>query len=111
MPSIIRTLIYYGFMFPVAAFAVTKPPLRSGIGGVANNLMEPVTIIANFVGTISIVIGLSFLLASFAKYMQHRKNEMAVPISTVVLLLIMGILLVCIPFAYKLTDAGVPISL
>lgn len=90
------------------------PPVHHqlvGIGGVANNLMEPVTILANFIGTIAIIIGISFLFAAFVKYMQHRVNPLAVPISTVVLLLVMGICLLLIPFLYKLTTSGFALSI
>jgi hypothetical protein len=75
----------------------------TGIGGVANNLMDPVNMFANFVGSGSIVVG------AFVKYNQHKRNEMAAPISTVIFLLVMGLILLAIPFAYKLTKSGVPV--
>jgi Ca2+/H+ antiporter len=110
MRLIYRIFLYYVLILPVMAIAY-QPYRSQGVGRVATNMMEPVTILANFIGSMSIVIGLSFLLGAVVKYSQHRMNPMAVPISTVVLLLIMGVLLVSVPFAYKLTDTGVPISL
>jgi hypothetical protein len=82
-----------------------------GAGKVADNLMEPVSILANFIGSMSIVVGISCLFACFLKYMQHRVNPLVAPISTVVMLLVMGIILLCLPLAYKLTEGGVPINL
>jgi hypothetical protein len=81
----------------------------TGIGGVANNLMDPVNMFANFVGSGSIVVGIAFLMGAFVKYNQHKRNEMAAPISTVIFLLVMGLILLAIPFAYKLTKSGVPV--
>jgi len=79
-----------------------------GLGLVAENLLEPVTILTDFVGTASIVIGVCSLFAAFLRYMQHRTNPMVAPMSTIVLLLVLGIVLVCLPFIYLLTESGVP---
>jgi hypothetical protein len=111
MQSFYRSLVSSVLFWPVLVIAAKPVQQHYGLAGVANNLMEPVSILANFIGSMSIVIGLSFLLATILKYLQHRVNPMAVPISTVVLLLIMGVLLVGIPFLYKLVDTGIPISL
>jgi hypothetical protein len=97
------------------ARALTPPPMGtqppSGFGKVANNLMEPVIILSNFIGVAAITLGLSFLFGALVKYMQHRVNPMAVPISTVVLLLIMAIILICLPLSYKIASSGIPLSL
>jgi hypothetical protein len=88
------------------------PPQRpSGIGLVATNLMEPVTMLAYFVYSMSISVGICLVFGSFVKYMRHRQNPMAVPISTVIILFIMGAVLLCLPFIYKLTENGIPVSL
>jgi hypothetical protein len=83
------------------------PHSSNGLGKVANNLMDPVTMLANFISAGSMVIGISFLFGSFLKYMQYRVNPMASPISTVILLLVMGLILICIPLLYKLTPSGI----
>jgi hypothetical protein len=57
------------------------------------------------------VAGLTCLFASFLKYLQHRVNPIASPLSTVVMLFIMALVLILLPLAYKLTQNGVPISL
>lgn len=79
-----------------------------GIGLIAENLMEPVNILTDFVGTASIIIGVCALFGAFLRYMQHRTNPMIAPTSTIVLLLVIGIVLVCLPFIYLLTESGVP---
>ncbi len=96
--------------FPAVALALDK--LHGvGAGKVAENLMEPVSILANFIGSMSIIIGISCLFASFLKFMQNRVNPLMSPISTVIMLFIMGIVLLCLPLAYKLTEGGIPLSL
>ena len=101
-------LLFLGLVSPAYALMPTRP---SGLGQVANNLMDPVHMFANFIGSMSIIIGIGFLLASFQKYGQHRRNHMAAPISTVIFLFIMGVCLVCLPLLHKLTTSGVPIHL
>jgi RsiW-degrading membrane proteinase PrsW (M82 family) len=74
----------------------------SGIGGFASNMMEPVSIISDFVNTMAIIVGASFVFASVVKYFQYRVNPLATPLSTVIFLFILGIMLLFLPLAYKL---------
>lgn len=83
----------------------------TGIGGVAGNMMEPVTLFSDFVDTGCLVIGIGFLFASIVKYVEHRRSPLMVPISTVVFLLIAGAILVCLPFLPMFTGYGVPYRL
>jgi hypothetical protein len=95
----------------IAFLAMSFPVLSSadqGLGGVAGNLLEPVSILSNFISTSSLVIGISFVFASIMKYFQHRANSVAVTLSSVVLLFVMGVLLILLPLAYKLTTSGIP---
>ncbi len=94
----IKAFIFAIFLLPGLALAA------SGLGAVASSLMGPVTLMTSFVNTMAIVIGVGFLFASFFKYMQHRVNALAVPISSVVYLFIFGIVLVLLPIAYKLAE-------
>jgi RsiW-degrading membrane proteinase PrsW (M82 family) len=108
MPAIFLTALV-SLLMPEISIAAYYAP--TGIGQVANNLMDPVFMGANFIGSMAICIGLSFIMASFFKYMQYRRNPMATPISTVVLLLLMGVVLMLLPLAYKLTQSGVRVQL
>ena len=93
-------------LFPALAIAAD-----SGIGTVASNLLTPVEIVSSFMSSASLALGISALFASFVKYMQHRVNPLAHPIGTVFLLLVIGIILVCLPMIYKLTESGIPFSI
>jgi hypothetical protein len=70
---------------------------QMGIGGVANNLMDPVTMFYKFITSGCILIGGGFLFASVIKYFEHRRSPLMVPISTVVFLLIAGLILIALP--------------
>ncbi|WP_114834486.1 hypothetical protein [Aquicella lusitana] len=82
-----------------------------GVGGVAQNLMEPVGFFSDFVQTGCFIIGASFLFAALIKYFEHRRSPLMVPISTVIFLVIAGVVLVLLPFLSLVVDNGVPYSL
>ena len=100
---ILRLLI---FLMPCTAMA----DRTESIGEVAGQLMEPVTILSDFIGNGSIVVGVMSLFGALMRYMQYRVNPLASPISTVIVLFVLGIVLVCLPFTYLLTGAGIPFS-
>lgn len=81
-----------------------------GIGEVAQELIGPATVLSNLVGSASIIIGVACIFGSFVRYMQHRVNPMVSPWSTIIFLFILGIVLLCLPFIYKLTGVGIPFS-
>ncbi len=83
----------------------------SSLGEIAENLMEPVTIVSDFIGTASIIVGICSLFGAFLRYMQHRVNPMVAPISTIFLLIAMGLALIGLPFIYLLVEGGIPYHL
>lgn len=94
----IRFILFLIIFMPGLVFSESP----TGFGGVATNLMEPVIVLSDFVSSTAIIIGAIFIFSSFLKYLQYRVNPLAVPISTVVFLLICGIVLVLLPLTYKL---------
>jgi len=81
-------------LLPGSVFAAKK---IGGIGYVAQNIMDPVNLISDFVNSACFLIGGSFLLASLIKYREHRRNPLMVPLSTVFFLMIAGTILVLMP--------------
>jgi hypothetical protein len=75
-----------------------------GVGGFAGQLMEPTHILLQFVKIASFFIGLASLFAALIFYMQHRENPAAHPWSTIILLFIIGIVLICLPYVDKIMD-------
>lgn len=75
-----------------------------GIGQVAQNALEPVGFMSDFVHSACIVLGCSFLFASIIKYFEHRRSPLMPPMSTVVFLLIAGLVFLLLPFLPQLTE-------
>lgn len=100
-----KWILYIGFLLlPMVGFADEMV----GIGGMAEHLLEPVSVVSDFIGTASIVVGAACLFGSVIRYTQYRVNPLAFPLSTVVVLFIIGVILVLLPFTYKLTGYGIP---
>lgn len=102
---ILRLMISLVFCLPMPALCA------QGIGQFAEQLIEPVTILSSFISTGSFVVGIMLLVSALMRYMQYRVNPLASPMSTVIVLLVLGIMLVSLPFVYLLTGAGIPFSI
>jgi hypothetical protein len=101
--SIIRVLIIFSItLVPSFVFA------GEGIGGLAENLLEPIAIISDFINSAAIILGASALMAAILKYKQYRKNPHASPLGKIIWLFIIGVVLVFLPLVYKLTESGIP---
>lgn len=107
--SFIKASILLAILLNSAYAATTKK--LTGVGFVAENLMDPVGMAADFIYTGCFILGASFIFAAVVKYVEHRRNPLMVPISTVVFLLLAGILLFLIPFAYLIMHHASPYSL
>lgn len=75
---------------------------ETGIGLMANNILEPVGLIHSFVTAACFIIGGSFLFAAIIKYIEHRRSPLMVPISTVIFLVLGGLALIGLPFMWML---------
>jgi len=95
----------------ICLFFLSMPVWAAGIGGIADNLLNPVGVLSGFIGSGSLLIGGAFLFASIIKYVEHRRSPLMVPMSNVVFLFIAGLILVLLPLAYMLTENGLPFSL
>ena len=95
------------FLFPITVFAEKS----AGFGLVAQNMMEPVGLMNDFVNSACFVMGAAFIFSAIVKYIEHRRSPMMITISTVVFLFIAGILLILLPFAYMATESGLHFSL
>lgn len=93
----------YGLMICLyaAGTSIAAPP-PTGIGGMAQHMLDPVFLLSDFVSVACFLIGGSFIFASIIKYVEHRRSPLMVPISTVVSLFIGGLLLVGLPFMWML---------
>lgn len=107
-----RLFAYIGVLsiYPLSVWAYYQRS-NTGVGQVAVNVLDPVTLFSNFIGTACVVVGAGFLFATIIKYIEHKRSPLMVPISTVVFLLLAGLVLVGLPFLYKFTPSGIPYRL
>lgn len=104
MTNLIQIILLFGLVTNANASQPT------GVGHVAQNMLEPVTFFSDFIQTGCFVIGGSFLFASLIKYFEHRRSPLMVPISTVIFLFVAGLILLLLPFLAFFVEGGVPYS-
>lgn len=109
MKSLQGIFILLSSFFFSAAFAASGH--LAGLGGVAQNLMDPVGLFSDFVYSGCIIIGGAFVFASVVKYFEHRRSPLMVPMSTVVFLFVAGVLLLLLPFLSYIYPHGTRYSL
>lgn len=101
-------LYFLPFTLLGADFSNNNP---QGVGQVAVNMLQPVSLLSDFVHSACFIIGACFLFATVIKYFEHRRSPMMVPVSTIIFLLIAGIVLILLPFAAYITENGVQYTL
>jgi hypothetical protein len=105
--KLISSAIGISSLIPFIAHAAKT----SGLGEFAEDLLEPVAILSDFISTAALILAICSLFSALLRYMQYRVNPMAAPLSSVIFLFIMGLALLAIPFLYKLTGGGIPYHL
>lgn len=80
------------------------------LGTIADNITEPIEIVSGFVSIGCLIVGVACMFAALVKYFEHCKSPLAVPISTVIWLVLIGIALLALPFAYMITGNGIPFT-
>lgn len=89
-------------LFPVSVLA------GSTFGDVAENLMQPTELITKIVMVVCYVVGIALILSAFAQYKIHRQNPKLVPLTTPIVMAVLGIIAMLIP--YGSTIFGVTFS-
>lgn len=97
----IIALILMMDLIPISAMAAQ----RSGYGGVATNILEPVTAFSNFMAVFCLAAGAAFLFAGFMRYWEHVRNSQHVTLGSVIFLLLVGVCLMLIPFSYLVNSS------
>lgn len=78
------------------------------LGEFAQDLMGPVALVGDFIRAGSLVLGSMCIFGALVRYKEHRVNPYAAPISTVITLLILGVILLGLPFIHLLLGGGLP---
>lgn len=84
------------FCYVDSAFALQRR--APSIGNVADNLYGPMTAIISIVRAISITAGVGLVLASFAKFGDHRRNRHEVTLALVITMFVSGVCLILVGF-------------
>lgn len=87
--------------------SIVAPYNSPNLARVSDNAMSPVTIVNDMLSSTAILLGMAFIVYAGLSYRKHRMNPLEVPISQVIVLLVLGIILVCLPFLHYLTPSGV----
>lgn len=70
----------------------------ASIADVSENLMGPTEIITKLVVIACYIVGVGLIIFALAQYKQHRQSPKLVPLTTPILLLILGVLAIVIPY-------------
>ena len=94
-------------LIPDSAFAqvTVKAPVK--IDAVQKTIGTTVVNLATIISNIALVAGIGFLLASFFKFDQHKKNPTQIPISQPLTLLLIGAGLCLFPTIMPLVQTSV----
>ena len=76
------------------------------IGQVVNNILAPMSAFTDAFYKICYALGTLLIIGSAVQYKLHRKNPIQVKLSNVIFLLIIGIVVVCLPFIVKLSSSA-----
>ncbi len=88
------------------ACAISGNVLATTIGDVATNLMGPTEIITKLVIVACYIVGLTLVFVAMAQYKIHTQSPKLVPLSTPILLLILGIIALLIPYVTGMFETG-----
>lgn len=95
--------LWWLFCLSVAPALTLGAKNNAGVGNVASNMMEPVSVVTDFVHTGCLLMGSAFIFASIVKYFEHRRSPLMVTLSTVVFLFVAGLVLLSLPLIAYLT--------
>jgi purine-cytosine permease-like protein len=84
------------FCWADSVFAVSSR--TPTLGGIANNLLDPLFGVISIVRAISITAGIGMILSSFSKFVDHRKNRTEITLGVVLTIFVSGVSLVIVGF-------------
>lgn len=76
------------------------------IGDLADNLMGPVAGLGKILNAICFIAGTGFILGALLQYKYHRENPQQVRISTPIVLLCLGLIIIAIPMVAYFSESG-----
>lgn len=80
------------------SFTATRAFATASLGEVAENILGPTAYLTQFIVFGCYILGVGLILGSVVQYRNHRQNPKLVPLTTPVLLLLLGIVLLVLPY-------------
>jgi intracellular multiplication protein IcmD len=100
--SFLSFIILVGFVSYAAATTIPGP----SIGQMAQSVLVPVDIMTQLLYKIFYILGAVLVVGSGIQYKAHRDNPQQVPINRPIFLLIIGLVLLAVPFVAQLSSAA-----
>jgi hypothetical protein len=98
--SLLTRALFLLLLLPAAAMA------DASIGDIAENLLGPTSIVTKLVEIACYIIGLAFILVGIAQYKIHRQSPKLVPLTTPILLVVLGFVALGIPYTTQMGKTG-----
>jgi hypothetical protein len=90
----------------LSMFTITAYGYGNGLGAVMGNLIEPAQGLGRMMNAVCYVIGLGFLLVGLLQYKYHRENPQQVKISTPIVLVLLGVIMIALPFIAMMSESA-----
>lgn len=97
-------LTFVSSTFAAVTGTVSESP--NDIATIVGNLMGPMQGLAHMLNLASVICGTGFLLAAVLHYKKHRDNPQEVPLSRPVTYMILGLVLVILPYFTMISQAA-----
>lgn len=76
-------------------------------GEIAGNLLSGAILLTDFLHAVCLALGIGFVIYSFVTYQTHRQNPKLMPLDRPIIYLVLGLVLIAIPFLdYLLGQTG-----
>ncbi|MFN7096208.1 MAG: DUF6750 family protein [Gammaproteobacteria bacterium] len=93
-------------MLFLSFLSVNTTGYAAGLGDVMGNIVGPVTGLGHMMNGVCYVIGLGFLLVGLLQYKYHRENPQQIKISTPIILVLLGVIMIALPFIAMMSESG-----
>jgi len=80
---------------------IQTPAFAQTLGDVSENVLIPLSHFRRAFVTIAVLVGVFFIFSAFMRYLRYRENQQEVPISTVIVYLLVGLVMIGLAFVYQ----------
>jgi hypothetical protein len=85
--------VLFGLLYSCAVLAFGG---NEGVGAIANDIQQPISLIIQLVRAVSAICGFGLTLGGILKFLEHRRNPVAVTLSAVFFMFLFGFALISV---------------